>query len=60
MSLDGKAWHPAVDRTFADEPADVAYAELAGTRGRHVRLTLTGWPEGIEPGVVDLTVFGTP
>lgn len=59
-SPDGKAWETAVDRTAADEPADTAYAELDGARGRHVRLTLTGWPAGMEPGVVDLTVFGTP
>lgn len=58
ISSDGKAWSAAHEHADARDDRDIHYLELTPTRGRRVRLTITGMPEGIPAGVVELTVFG--
>jgi hypothetical protein len=59
-SSNGLSWTPAVDQTASVTARDVAYHVVArppsGTR--HVRLTLTGAPNGGPVRVIELTPFG--
>jgi len=46
-------WAPAADDA-------VEFDEIEPTECRYVRLTLTGWPQDLRRGVLELTVFGKP
>jgi len=51
-------WTTVIDRTGSDEDLLVDYRECPPTTGTRARLAITGWPQGITPGVAELTVFG--
>ena len=51
-------WHTLIDATDNDTDLYSDYRTFPAKTGRVVRLTITGWPEGIAPGVVSFTVFG--
>ncbi len=58
LSHDGTTWtvaHQHLDRT---DDRDIHYVEIAPTRARRVRLTITSTPPGLPAAVLDLTVFG--
>jgi xylan 1,4-beta-xylosidase len=59
-SMDGKEYKTVVDRTKNDVTLYTEFDEIAPTRCRFVRLTITDWPRrGVSPlGVIDFTVFG--
>ncbi len=53
-------WQTACDASSNAIDLLVDYRELpAPVRARRVRLEITGWPQGIRPGLVDFAVFGT-
>jgi len=60
VSLDGDAFTTVVDK--ADNGVDnaVEFDEISPVACRYVRLSITGWPEGLPSGVVEFTVFGRP
>jgi xylan 1,4-beta-xylosidase len=51
-------WITVVDRTKNTEDLLIDYRECTPTVGARARLVVTGWPEGISPGVAEFTVFG--
>ncbi len=51
-------WTTVIDRTGSDEDLLVDYRECKPTTGTRARLVITGWPQGITPGVAEFTVFG--
>jgi hypothetical protein len=51
-------WTTVVDRTKNTEDLLIDYRECTPTVGARARLVVTGWPEGISPGVAEFTVFG--
>jgi len=55
--LDGE-WFPLVDRRESEDELNIDYRYFEPKRCDQVRLTITGAPEGIHPGVIDFTVFG--
>ena len=57
LSMDGE-WVCVLDK--ADNQADmlIDYLPLKQMRAKKVRLSVTGHPENIEPGVINFTVFG--
>ena len=57
-SDDGETWTVLLDRSESREDYAVDYRAFPPADVRQVRLVITGWPEGIRPGVVDFTVFG--
>ena len=44
--------------TGNDADMSIDYQTFPAQTGMFVRLTITGWPEGITPGVISFTVFG--
>ena len=52
-------WKSLIDRTGNTEDLIMDYRTSdTPAYGQFVRLTITGWPEGITPGVVEFTCFG--
>jgi hypothetical protein len=58
VSNDGETYAIALDRRDADTVRSIDYRQFAPARGRHVRLTVTGGPEGVPIGVIDFALFG--
>ncbi len=54
----GEEWQTVLDRTQNDEETVVDYRTFPPFNAMMVRLTITGAPKGIHPGVVDFAVFG--
>lgn len=57
-SMDGVNYFMLLDRTQNVKIQDVVYDDIEPTECRYVKLTITGWPEGIDLGILDATVFG--
>ena len=51
-------WTTVVDRSESTEDLIVDYRTFEAVRVNCVRLTILGWPEGIKPGVMNISVFG--
>jgi len=51
-------WFTLVDRRDSTEEFNIDYRYFEPKTCDYVRLTITGAPEGIHPGVIDFTVFG--
>ena len=60
VSRDGKEFATVVDHTENAVDNAVTFDEITPVRCRYVRLTITGWPAGMERGVIEFTVFGEP
>ncbi|HJO02860.1 MAG TPA: family 43 glycosylhydrolase [Acidobacteriota bacterium] len=60
VSLDGDTFTTVVDKTGNDRDNAVEFDEIVPVECRYVRLTITGWPSGLRPGVLEFTVFGRP
>ena len=60
VSLDGDAFTTVVDKTDNGVDNAVEFDEIIPVTCRYVRLSITGWPEGLPSGVVEFTVFGRP
>lgn len=56
--MDGENYYMLLDRTGNTRIADSFYDDIEPRQCRYVRLTVTGWPEGISLGVIEATVFG--
>lgn len=54
------AWTTLADRSASGEDLLIDYREFAAVRCARIRLEIAGWPPGIRPGLVQLTVFGEP
>ena len=52
-------WTTILDRSASTDDFLVDYRECPPTVGTKARLIITGWPQGITPGVAEFTVFGT-
>lgn len=57
-SPDGKTRRTALDKTENNRNREIEFDEIAPVTCRHVRLTVTGGPKGVLPGVIGFTVFG--
>ena len=57
-SMDGQNFFMFVDKTNNTRIADSDFVDIDPRQCRYVRLTVTGWPEGINLGVIEATVFG--
>ncbi len=59
LSEDGENWVTVVDKS--ENSVDYAndYEPFETTKATFARLVILGSPKGIEPGVIDFTVFGT-
>ena len=51
-------WHTLVDATQNETDLNIDYRTFPAQTGKVVRLVITGWPEGMTPGVVSFVVFG--
>ncbi len=51
-------WHTLLDMSSNTEDMNIDYRTFPAQTGAVVRLTITGSPEGIEPGVISFCVFG--
>jgi len=51
-------WSTVLDRTNSSEDYLIDYREIEPTSAMAARLVITGWPEGMTPGVVGFTLFG--
>lgn len=51
-------WEMLLDNRNPKEERNIDYKTFPVKKCREVRLTITDWPEGIHPGVIDFTVFG--
>ena len=60
VSVDGKVWTTAVDRTGNRRDDNIQFDEIRPVRARYVRLTVTGAPPKLPVGVLEFTVFGKP
>jgi xylan 1,4-beta-xylosidase len=52
------SWQTILDRTSSTEDLVIDYRECEAVSADKVRLTITGWPKGITPGVCEFTAFG--
>ncbi len=52
-------WQTVVDRTESTEDFLIDYRPFPAVTAAYARLVITGYPEGIRPGVVDFQLFGT-
>jgi len=57
---DGTPWTTACDRSDSREDLLIDYRTFPEVRADAVRITVVGWPPGIRPAMVGLTVFGRP
>ena len=51
-------WVMLLDRRDSQEDLNCDYRSFDAVQCTQVRLKITGWPEGIKPGVIDFSVFG--
>ncbi len=51
-------WVTLCDRRDSDEELNIDYRTFDTTLVTAVRLTVTGWGQGLTPGVIDFAVFG--
>ncbi len=51
-------WITLLDRRDSEEEYNIDYRTFETTLCSAVRLTVTGWGQGLTPGVIDLAVFG--
>ena len=51
-------WHTIVDKTQNNSDMLIDFLTFDATTVDHVRLTITGWPNGITPALIDCTIFG--
>ena len=58
VSVDNKNWTTVVDKSDNKTDYLIDYEVFDTVRANFVRLTVVGSPEGIEPGIIDFTVFG--
>ncbi len=56
---DGDDWTTVVDCTTNETDLLIDYRTFEPCSARRARLVVTGAPAGIEPGLIDFTVFGT-
>jgi hypothetical protein len=52
------AWTTAIDATTNATDLLIDYRAFPERVARRIRLTITGWPAGLRPGLTDLAVFG--
>jgi len=52
-------WTTVVDKTANDVDLLIDYTPFEAVETHYARLTITGWPKGLKPGVVDFELFGT-
>ena len=57
-SIHNGPWFPLVDCRDAKEDLNIDYRSFTPKTCDKVRITITGAPAGIHPGVIDFTVFG--
>ena len=55
--LDGE-WFPLADRRDSVEERNIDYRYFEPKLCEQVCITITEWPEGIHPGIIDFTAFG--
>jgi xylan 1,4-beta-xylosidase len=60
VSLDGKSFTTAVDKTRNSADNVAEFDEIKPVQCRYVRLSITGWPKGLPVGVFEFTIFGRP
>jgi len=60
VSSDGETFTTVVDKTANEQDNAVEFDEIEPIKCRHVRLTITGWPQDLPRGVIEFTVFGQP
>lgn len=53
-----REWTTVVDRTESEEDFIVDYRTFEPTRANEARLVITGWPKGIKPAVMNISIFG--
>lgn len=59
LTEDGGVWTTVVDKTANAEDLIMDYIHLdEPVLGQFVRLVITGWAEGVTPGVVEFSAFG--
>lgn len=58
LYIDSDQWSTVLDCSGNDRDYVVDYREFEETSARAVRLTAVGAPDGIEPGVINFTMFG--
>ncbi len=51
-------WFTLLDRRNSEEELNVDYRTFPPRVCDRIRITVTGWPEGMTPGIIDFTVFG--
>ena len=57
--LQGEEWVTILDCANNDKELLIDYRTFPSNTGTEARLTILGAPEGIHPGVISFTVFGT-
>ena len=57
-SMDGENFYMLVDKTNNTKITDNVFEDITPRQCRYVRLTITGWPEGINLGIIEATIFG--
>lgn len=60
VSRDGETFTTVIDKTENQKDNAVEFDEIVPVTCRYVRFTLTGWPEDLPRGVLELTIFGRP
>ncbi len=60
VSMDGKTYSTALDRTNNDASRNTIFEEISPVKCRFVKLTVTDWPKNNPLGVIEFTVFGKP
>ncbi len=55
---EGGPWTPLCDRSASQQDMLIDYVEFAPATARRLRLRILGWPAGLRPALVSLTVFG--
>ena len=58
LSMEGE-WVCVLDKTKNEVDMLIDYQPLLRMKAKQIRLSITGSPENIEPGVIGFTVFGT-
>lgn len=51
-------WFTLVDRSRSEEERNIDYRYFEPRACEKVRITITEWPKGIHPGIIDFTAFG--
>ena len=59
-SVNGNEFHTILDRTGNTIPRNTTFDEFPPEECRFIRLTITGWPQETQLGIIEFTVFGYP